>query len=364
MTRVLFVDDEPIILRSIDRVVRVSKTKWEARFVNSGQDALALLESQDFDIIVSDLSMPEMDGVTLLGSVRKRFPHIARLALSGQSAIAEDLQAVRTVHQWISKPCDFRALCSNIERVSWARSLVDDPALLARTSELASLPTPPKLFLRVNEALARGAAMPEIVRMIETDPAVVAKLLQLVNTAFFTDAQRVTAVQRAVALLGTDTIRGLLLGAELFRASSTAAAVATHSLFVATLARKLAPAAASGDAFVAGILHDLGELLVGPPEANAPVLHGRAGGLILGLWGLPAEVVTAAAFHHDPSRAPTPNEPTLLATAMADALAMELETPALAAQCETLYAAVGACGQLAKHRELARTLWQERVAVP
>jgi HD-like signal output (HDOD) protein/ActR/RegA family two-component response regulator len=360
----LFVDDEPIVLRSIDRVVRVSNTKWEARFVNSGQDALALLEAEDFDIIVSDLSMPEMDGVTLLGNVRRRFPHIARLALSGQNAIAESLQAVRTVHQWISKPCDFRALCASIERVSWARSLVDDPALLARTSELASLPTPPKLFLRVNEAIARGAAMPEIVRMIETDPAVVAKLLQLVNSAFFTDAQRVTSVQRAVSLVGTDTIRGLLLGAELFRSGSAATAVAVHSLFVASLARKLAPAAVSGDAFVAGILHDLGELIVGPPKAETPVLHARAGGLLLGLWGIPAEVVTAAAFHHDPARAPTPKEPTLLATAMADALATEIETPGQTSCSEALYAAIGACGQLEKHREIARALWLERPPMP
>ncbi|MCX5748353.1 MAG: HDOD domain-containing protein [Proteobacteria bacterium] len=322
MTRVLFVDDDPVVLRSLARVVRTRGQAWEARYVESGGAAMALLEAEPFDIIVSDLSMPEMDGLTLLGSVRSRFPHITRLALSGQFSHAEGMRAMCVVHQWMAKPCDFRDLCASIERLVWARSLVPDPALLARASALVGLPSPPRLYFQVTEALARGAPMVEVVRLVETDPAVVAKLLQLVNSAFFGSVDRVTSIQRAVAMLGTDTVRGMLLAAEVFRGEA-AKELAAHSLLVANLAAKLAPRGFAGDSFLAGILHDLGELIVGDASSNAPELHARAGGLLLGLWGLPSEVVTAIAYHHDPSAAPDPEDETLRALALAEALIVE-----------------------------------------
>ncbi len=361
MTKVLFVDDEPVLLRSIERIFKTRGASLHASFATSGAAALDLLERDAFDIIVSDLSMPQMDGVTLLGKVRTRFPQMTRLALSGQSAIAESARAVRVVHQWIAKPCDLRVLCANLERLAWVRGLIDDPSVLARTSELASLPSPPKLFLQVNEALARAAGIREVVRLIETDPAVVAKLLQLVNSAFFGDAERVTSVERAVALLGTDTIRGLLLGAEVFRSGEAAGPLASHSLFVASLARVLAPGALSGDAFVAGILHDIGELIVeGAAERDTPVLHARTGGLLLAMWGLPSEVVTAVAFHHDPLTLPPPAHPLVNVVALAEALATELQAPGEQAERDAFLTTFVSPTELTKARELAARMWHER----
>jgi HD-like signal output (HDOD) protein len=362
MTRVLFVDDEPFVLKAIDRVLRVRRAPWEARFVGSGEDALALLDHEPFDVIVSDLSMPTMDGVTLLGNVRQRHPHMVRLALSGQSASADSLRAVRVIHQWIAKPCDIGALCANIERMQWARDLVGDPALAAKATSLASLPSPPRLFLRVTEAIARMAPLGEIAALIESDPAIVAKVLQLVNSSFFGPPQRVTSIPRAAALLGTEMLRGLLLTAELFHADPRAAPLAEHSLLVASVARAIAPAASATDAFMAGVLHELGELvlqLMPEPLAPSPTLHARAGGLLLGMWGLPSELVAAVAFHHDPASAPKPDDPTLRALVLAEALVAELEAPP-AAEAPTVPSVDGVSPEaLAAHRDVARRLWHD-----
>jgi HD-like signal output (HDOD) protein/CheY-like chemotaxis protein len=377
VTRVLFVDDEPFVLKAIDRVLRVRKAGWDARFVGSGEAALALLDHEPFDVIVSDLSMPAMDGVTLLGNVRQRYPHMVRLALSGQAASADSLRAVRVIHQWIAKPCDIGALCANIERLQWARELVGDPQLVAQTTALASLPSPPSVFLRVSEALARMAPLAELAAIIEADPAVVAKILQLVNSSFFGSPQRVTSIQRAAALVGTDMLRGLLLTAELFHGDAQASALASHSLLVAGIARAIAPPTHAVDAFMAGVLHDLGDLVVqlaAPSGRAAPTLHARAGGLLLGMWGLPAELVTAVAFHHDPDAAPAPQDPTLRALVVAEALAAELDGRAAAGPttpCAPDPAtrpddpdgplAALAPEALVAHREVAQRLWQDRL---
>jgi HD-like signal output (HDOD) protein/ActR/RegA family two-component response regulator len=369
MVKVLFVDDEPTVLRAIDRLVRVRATPWQARFAGGGVEALAALEREPFDIIVSDMSMPEMDGLTLLGNVRLRFPGITRLALSGQTAISESARAVSVIHRWLAKPCDFRVLCASIEQLSWVRALVADPVVLARTGGASHLPSPPRLYLQVTEALTRGASMPQIVAMIETDPAVVAKLLQLVNSAFFGESERSSSVTRAVALVGAETLRGLLLGAQVF-AGGELADRAHHSQFVAQLARELAPRAAAGDAFVAGLLHDVGELLDdAAPAVKARHAHARAGGLLLGMWGIPDEIVSAVAYHHDPDAAPDPGAPVLRAVALAEVLTAELETaagPGLAIAAR----AAGAAGtppalgvspdELATHRARARALWSSR----
>ncbi|MEO8701271.1 MAG: HDOD domain-containing protein [Kofleriaceae bacterium] len=322
MTRILFVDDEPIVLRALDRAIRVQRRPWKAVFVSSGKDALELLQREQFDVIVSDIGMPVMDGVTLLHNVRERFPHMARLALSGEARSDERMRAVLAIHQWLAKPCPLAKLVDTIDRLSWARTLIDDPEMVAKVCGLASLPSAPTLYLEVAEALEHTDDLDQIATLIETDMAIARELLQLVNSAFFTEAERVTSVRRAAAMLGADRLRELLLAAEIFRSRPAAADLAAHAVYVAKLARSFAHEH-HDDVFVAGLLHDVAKLAVGEADSSSPVFLARLGGLLLGTWGLPAEVINAVAFHHDPEAAPDPNEQRLLIVALAEALANE-----------------------------------------
>ena len=353
MTRILFVDDEPVVLRALSRALRTKRTSWQATFVGSAAEALDVLAQQPFDVIVSDIAMPDMDGVTLLRAVRSQYPHIARLALSGEARTEDRMRAVVTIHQWLAKPCPLAQLLETIDSLRWARGLVDDDETARAALGMSMLPSAPPLYLALAEAFERHAPLHEVATLIQSDPAITAKLLQLVNSSFFVDAERVTCVRRAAEKLGAQRLRELLLAAELFQGSPAAAATATHGLRVARLARGLAPAFAD-DAYLAGLLHDVGRLVLDAPAGATETFHARVGGVLLGVWGLPIEVVRAVAFHHDPDASPDPTDPRLRAVALAEALVGEIEDPTLPrAIVEQRSAALGVSPDEVRARALA-----------
>jgi len=203
---------------------------------------------------------------------------------------------------------------------------------------MTSLPSLPSLFFELMEELKSPQARTEkIASIIGRDVAMTAKILQLVNSAFFGLPQRITDLKRAVAYLGFDTIHSLALSIrvfsqfdqEMFRPFSLET-LWNHSLSTASTARAITRAEARGqkaadDAFAAGLLHDVGRLVL---AANLPglyrqavammqdgevhlweaeyqvlkVTHAEVGAYLLGLWGLPDSIVESAAFHHCPDK--------------------------------------------------------------
>jgi signal transduction histidine kinase len=108
--RILFIDDEQPILDALKRCLR--KEPYQCRFAVSGADALAMLSQQPFDVVVSDLRMPQMSGVELLKQVAMHYPETIRLVLSAWSDSNDILDAVNEGHiyRYIIKPWDERAL--------------------------------------------------------------------------------------------------------------------------------------------------------------------------------------------------------------------------------------------------------------
>ena len=100
--RALFVDDEPLVLSGLRRMLRNLRHDWDMSFANSGKEALALLDELNFAVVVSDMRMPEMDGATLLNEVAIRHPDVARLVLSGHAELDAIMRAVQAC---ASVPC-------------------------------------------------------------------------------------------------------------------------------------------------------------------------------------------------------------------------------------------------------------------
>src|SRR5579871_5592540 len=98
--KILFVDDEPLVLTGLERSFRPLRHEWNAVFVGSGADALQAIEREHFDAIVTDMRMPGMDGAQLLDEVRKRSPHTIRMVLSGQSDQETILRSISPAHQY------------------------------------------------------------------------------------------------------------------------------------------------------------------------------------------------------------------------------------------------------------------------
>lgn len=113
---VLFVDDESQLLKAIKRVVR--HQPYKSLYAEGGQQALAILERQSVQVIVSNLQLPEMDGLALLQHVQKRYPEIIRIVLSGVADIDPVLEAIHVgrVYRYITKPYNDRELLSTINQ--------------------------------------------------------------------------------------------------------------------------------------------------------------------------------------------------------------------------------------------------------
>ena len=103
---ILFVDDESFILSSINRFLR--KETYNKLFAKNGLEALELIRQNNVSIVVSELRMPEMNGLELISAVKKQNPDILRLILSGSQDIDPIIESINTgeVFRFIPKPVD------------------------------------------------------------------------------------------------------------------------------------------------------------------------------------------------------------------------------------------------------------------
>jgi len=103
---ILLVDDEPSILSALRRLLRPQGHK--VLMAEGGAAGLALMELEPVDLVVSDMRMPEMDGVQFLEQVRSRWPGCVRILLTGYADISSTVAAINrgAIHRYISKPWD------------------------------------------------------------------------------------------------------------------------------------------------------------------------------------------------------------------------------------------------------------------
>lgn len=386
MRSVLFVDDEPMVLDGLRRLLRPLRHEWEMEFVTSGRAALEVLERRALDVVVTDMRMPEMDGAQLLEEVRARQPKAVRIMLTGQTDREGSLRTVACAHRFIAKPCDPELIQQTLERACRLRALVSDERVAAVAGAIGTLPSLPDTYHELTREMRSGDASPRRVsEILGKDLGMTAKVLQLVNSAFFGLPRRVATVEQAVRLLGTELLRTMVLAHDAFAVISARdpsvdlGALQQHSLAVAAAARAIASHEAGGhveDATQAGFLHDIGRLVfataLGREAAAAAELarhdgiplhvaeaetigchHGALGAYLLGLWGLPDDVVEAVAFHHDPAAVGATGFSTLLAVYAANAL---VNGDGPASMIDDALAACGCADRLAVWQPLLKSL--------
>jgi DNA-binding NtrC family response regulator len=201
--RILFVDDEPNVLAGLRRSLYSMREEWLMEFAASGPDALAAMERQVFDVVVTDMRMPGMDGAQLLNEVRERFPQTVRMVLSGQCDREAILNSVGPTHQYLSKPCDAEQLRSKIGQAFALRDLLENPVVQKVVSQLKDIPSLPALYQQILEELrSRDPSPAKVGKLIAKDMGMTAKTLQLVNSAFFGLRCHVSNPVQAANLLG------------------------------------------------------------------------------------------------------------------------------------------------------------------
>ena len=155
MTRLMFVDDEPFVLDALRRLLNRRRPDWDLAFAESGADALDEMKGKQFDVVVTDMRMPGMDGAELLDRVREHDPGIVRVILSGQSDRDAALRAVKVAHQFLAKPFDPPELEVALDRICGLNKLLLDPALRDLVGGVTSLPSTPRIYSMLVEQLSR-----------------------------------------------------------------------------------------------------------------------------------------------------------------------------------------------------------------
>jgi DNA-binding NtrC family response regulator len=116
--RCLLVDDEPVLLRAMRRVILQRRPNWELCLATSAESALRVLAEKVFDCVMSDLHMPEVDGVRLLELVGERFPRCARVAHSSHIETIGRDKVGSVCDFMLQKPAAAELVIETLERAS------------------------------------------------------------------------------------------------------------------------------------------------------------------------------------------------------------------------------------------------------
>ena len=287
------------------------------RVVRCGSPAEALLRLGGGEVCaVVALGLAGMDGLRLLNRLRSDHPALARIVVDPARGALFRLRHAELAHQVLPAGQPPALLWAAVQRTLDLRGLLVDERLRAVIGGVDALPGLPPVFVELNRVIGSAACgASEIAAVVARDPALAAKVLQLVNSSFFGLPRRVSAIDEAVAYLGVTTLRALVLSSEAFSLFRPPAAVGVDLAALAARSAATARAAAAragrdqrDDAFAAGLLCDLGTVLLatkapelfGCDETVLGFSHADAGAYLLGLWGLPAAVVDAVASHHRP----------------------------------------------------------------
>lgn len=331
---ILFVDDEANLLQGLRRMLRPMRNQWDMTFLNNGKDALAFLEDNAVDVLVSDMRMPEMTGSELLTEVSRLHPDVVRIMLSGYAENEGILKSVGPTHQFLPKPCEPGLLIKTIKQSLSLRAQLASTGLRSFITGVQNIPALPNIYHEFQEEVGKPSASTDSVSaIIERDVGLSVTILKLTNSAYFSLPTRMTSIRQAVQFLGLETIRSLIAMTTLFETIDLnddrklfLRQITNEALAIASIARRIASCEELDESkidlcFCAGLLSQLGHILflmqpaelfesyrealrVNPTERLElerdlfGTTHAEVGAYLLSLWGFSHGIVGAVLCHH------------------------------------------------------------------
>lgn len=332
--RVLFVGADPLWFSQIKRDLDFLHLGWDCLEASDIRKGPVPLEWQPADAFVVEGRTP---------SAREWLEAVKNIRPNLNCLVRCDLSDKAVVNEWkglgfplISSLSDASTVASSLLRNARLHEWTADPAIKRLLPLIHKLPATTRLYAQVTEELrSPGSSLEVVAHLLRQDPVMSAKLLQLVNSAFFGSAREVTDMFDAALILGTDRIKSLILLAGVFSQyqdidgfGPSIDALLAHSIQVGVYARAIAlsetkEAAMAEAAFTAGVLHDMGKMILAGnlPERYKQVLvlrasgsesdaaaeqeifgasHARVAACLLAAWGLPLPILEAVAWHHEP----------------------------------------------------------------
>ena len=354
--RILFVGNLQDICDIDSGVEKYLGTDWEAGSAATGEEAIGLLEGNSFDIITAGSSLSDMDCGRFFQKVRELQPNSIRFMVSTKEDSSDMVRSIGEVHRFIGYPVDREVLWNQIRSSLHLQQTLLSDELRARIAAVRSLPSLPEVHGKImSELKSDNAPIAKVAALISQDVGITARLLQIVNSAYFGLNNRVEGVQQAILLLGLETVQSLVVSAGVFNEFQSLSvpgfsvdSMYTNSISVGAKAKLIAHAFGLGrrpteDAFMGGMLHDVGKLLMLSSfqeelvealriskEQSLPlyqaeekvlgVTDAAMGAYLLSLWGFPDSIVETVAWHYAPGECSGPNLNALTAVHVAFAI--------------------------------------------
>ncbi|MBV1914547.1 MAG: HDOD domain-containing protein [Pseudomonadales bacterium] len=337
MKTILFVDDESNILSGFKRSLRKKRGQWLMLFAEGGALALDIINDQHIDVLVTDMQMPGMSGDQLLEQVINISPSTARIVLTGHADLSKLARASELAHRFLSKPCSSEELIETVEELLFSQQVVSNERVRELMGKIGKLPSLPNVYFEVSAAIdSKDASADQIASIIKKDGAMSAKVLQLANSPIFFGSRQVSSIQQAITRFGMSQLKQLILQCSLFKCFEATAGAPDfmdtsfwkYSRAVAELSKQISLAEGQhadrpDEAYIAGLMHEIGYLIlvsyapdifehlcnlnadaddssVAAEHRVFEVAHNEAGAYLLSLWNIPAQVVEAVYYHHQP----------------------------------------------------------------
>ena len=333
--RILLVDGDGDLLHRIRRAFWKSHRAWEVILAQTGSEALQVLGRDQVDIVISALKLPDMEGAELIHRVRELQPGAVRIALADPVLAEWTEQVEGDLHRLFIKPLEPDFLIGAVESLDIEDDATSVRAVRAFVGGLGRIPSLPSLYSELVALLQReDAGMGEVARLIRRDLGVASQVLKLANSVHCASDRPVAELGQALAMLGVDSLRSLVLFGASFPASIPRAPRASIWSSCGSIPSRWPPASAnwsvlegetqSADlAFSVGLLHDIGLVVLAtdPSHRYKSILeraqssriplavlehdtygvdHAQIGAHLLNLWGLPPVFCRPVREHHAP----------------------------------------------------------------
>jgi len=315
--RILYVGDIDRLPADLDEYLADLGEEWKVERIEDGATALQFIASEPVDVVMVAPSLPDMAPAAMLAQMRVLRPETIRVALLDTSGGNPAPKLVSLSHRFLQAPVTSEIVLEALYSLEELRTLLDSPRLAQSIGRVEQLPSPPHLYLALNRALEEDeGSSADVAAMVASDPAIAAKVLQLCNSAYFSNGRAIADLRGAVTRLGLSTLRDLVLASEVFSMRTPVqvdrTALQQRALRASRLASRILPQASAELGSTAALLADIGLLLPGVRDERQAVDatqgedlrpgHTEAGAYLLGLWGLPMPIVEAVAFHRHPQR--------------------------------------------------------------
>ena len=289
--------------------------------------ALKSINKYKFDVIICAQDVQKTNLKSVFKAVSIKFPTLIRIALVKDKS---NSNVEQLTHYLFDKSDDSSQVIDTVLALENSNKRITKEVIVKAVASVKTLPSPPKVYLQLNAILKNNNTDSEkIAEIISQDPSLVAKVLQFSNKSFMPNGKKVTNITEAITKMGVETLSCIVMTAEMFSyqpdiPNFSVEEEQLHSLSVARFAASLVEIDFRHDALLAGLLHDIGKLVLfeidkaltlkyfdNCARTSSDILleqkifttdHCQIGAYLLHVWSFPYDIIEAILNHHSPQK--------------------------------------------------------------